>query len=198
MTKLLKSIRGYVRIRVNGFAAQRFMNLCGNRGILLWEIVKCGDDYCMNLYLKSFWTIRPIAKKTGAKVAVLERYGLPFFLPKMWKRKGYMIGMGLTFLFWIGSMFFIWDIEIYGNYRITGDMFEDFLEENQMEIFFSTLNQTAFLFSLINLLYKLFVILFKAIYTALITLKILLLSIIIPFDILTNIFIYIHNIIIQF
>jgi len=134
MRKLSKNIRGYVRIRVNGFATQRFMNLCGNRGILLWDIVKCGDDYCMNLYLKSFWTIRPIAKKTGAKVAVLERYGLPFFLPKMRKRKGYLLGMGMAVLFWICSMFFIWDIEFYGNYRITDDMLEDFLESNQIYV----------------------------------------------------------------
>ena len=134
MIKLLKDIKGYVRIRVNGFAAERFMNLCGNRGILLWEIVKCGDDYCMNMYLKSFWTIRPIAKKTGAKVAVLERYGLPFFLPKMWKRKGYLIGLSMTLIFWICSMFFIWDIEIHGNYRITEDVFEEFLETNQVYV----------------------------------------------------------------
>ena len=134
MAKLLKDMRGYVRIRVNGFAAERFINLCGNRGICLWEIIKCGDDYCMNLYLKSFWTIRPIARKTGAKVVVLERYGLPFFLPKMWKRKGYLLGGLLTLSFWIGSSFFIWDIEVYGNYRITGDMFEDFLESNQVYV----------------------------------------------------------------
>ena len=42
--------------------------------------------------------------------------------------------MGLTLLFWICSMFFIWNIEIYGNYRITVDMFEDFLETNQVYV----------------------------------------------------------------
>ena len=130
---MLKYIRGYVRVRVSGSSVERFLNLCGNHGIVLWEILKCGEDYCMNMGLNSFWTFRPIVKKTGVKVAVLERYGLPFFLSKMWKRGGFLAGFVLALCFWVISSFYIWDIELEGNYRITEDVFCDFLSAQQVE-----------------------------------------------------------------
>ncbi|MCI8788751.1 MAG: sporulation protein YqfD [Lachnospiraceae bacterium] len=134
MIRFLKYMKGYLRIRVWGFSPERFMNLCSNKGILLWDIVREGDVYCMDITLKGFWELRPIAKKTGTRVAVLERYGLPFFLPKLLKRKMFVAGLFLTIAFWICSSFFIWDIELNGNYQITEDVFQSFLKENQVKI----------------------------------------------------------------
>ena len=54
------------------------MNLCSNKDILLWDIVRDGEVYYMNITLKGFFKLRPIAKKTGIRVAVLQRYGLAF------------------------------------------------------------------------------------------------------------------------
>lgn len=134
MIELLKYIRGYLRIRVSGFSPERFMNLCSNKGILLSNIVREGDVYYMNINLKGFWALRPIVRKTGTRVVVLERYGLPFFLPKLWKRKAFVGGLMVAVAFWIWSSLFIWDIELSGNYQITGDMFTTFLKENQVVV----------------------------------------------------------------
>ncbi len=134
MVKFLKYIRGYLRIRVWGFSPERFMNLCSNKGILLWDIVREGESYYMYISLKGFWELRPIAKKTGTRVAVLNRYGLPFSLPGLMKRKVFVLGLFLAVAFWILSSFYIWDIEITGNYQITEDVFQDFLEQNQVSI----------------------------------------------------------------
>ena len=134
MIKLLKYLRGYLRIRVSGFSPERFMNLCSNKGILLWDIVREGDVYLMCINLMGFWELRPIVKKTGTRVAVLERYGLPFLLPKLLKRKVFVAGLILTIGFWILSSFYIWDIELTGNYQITEDVFESFLKDQQVRI----------------------------------------------------------------
>lgn len=134
MIRFLKYMKGYLRVRVWGFSPERFMNLCSNKGILLWDIVREGDVYYMNITLKGFWEIRPIAKKTGARVAILERYGLPFFLPRLLKRKMFVLGLGLAVVFWTVSSFFIWDINLNGNYQITDDVFQNFLKENQVRI----------------------------------------------------------------
>ena len=134
MIQLLKYIRGYLRIRVSGFSPERFMNLCSNKGILLSNIVREGDVYYMNINLKGFWALRPIVRKTGTRVVVLQRYGLPFFLPKLLKRKVFVGGLVFAVAFWLWSSLFIWDIEISGNYRITGDMFETFLQENSVTL----------------------------------------------------------------
>ena len=134
MLELLKYIRGYLRIRVSGFSPERFMNLCSNKGILLWNIVREGDVYYMNINLKGFWCLKPIVKKSGTRVAVLERYGLPFFIPRLFKRKVFVGGLMLAVAFWIWSSFYIWDIELEGNYQITGDVFQSFLEDNQVRV----------------------------------------------------------------
>lgn len=134
MIEVLRYIRGYLRIRVSGFSPERFINLCGNRGILLSNIVRQGDAYEMDINLNAFWTLRPIVRKTGTRVAVLKRYGLPFFLPKLLKRKMFAGGLVFAVAFWFWSSFFVWDIELAGNSRITEDVFLSFLKEKQVLI----------------------------------------------------------------
>lgn len=134
MVEFLKYVRGYLRIRVSGFSPERFMNLCSNKGILLWKIEREGDVYYMNIHLDGFRALRPIVRKTGTKVAVLERCGLPFFLPKLFRRKAFIGGLMLAVAFWMISSLFIWDIQTAGNYRITDDVFHTFLREQQVAV----------------------------------------------------------------
>lgn len=134
MVELLKYLRGYLRIRVSGFSPERFMNLCSNKGILLWNIVREGDAYCMFINLRGFFELRPIVRKTGTRVAVLERYGLPFFVPKLVRRKVFVAGLVLTLAFWFLSSNYIWDIQVSGNIQITDDLFKSFLKEHQVNV----------------------------------------------------------------
>lgn len=132
MLGMIKYMKGYLRIRVWGFSPERFMNLCCNRGILLWDITRKGDSYEMCIGLKSFYQLKSIVKKTGTRVAILQRYGLPFFIPFAWQRRVFFAGCLLSIAFWIGSSYFVWDIEIEGNYQITTDLLETFLEEQNV------------------------------------------------------------------
>jgi len=131
--KFLKYLKGYVRIKVWGFSPERFMNLCSNKNILLWDIVKEGDVYYMSISLKAFYQLRPIVKKTGTKVVILKRYGLPFFVPVMLSRKVFVLGLLACITFWMWSSLFIWDIELSGNYQITDDVFMSFLKESDIK-----------------------------------------------------------------
>ncbi|MCM1112855.1 MAG: sporulation protein YqfD [Muribaculum sp.] len=132
MLDVLKYIRGYLRIRVTGFSPERFMNLCSNRDILLWDIEQSGDGYVMCISLYGFYRIRAIVKKTGTRVAILERCGLPFFLSTMRKRRIFLLGLLLAVSCWYVSTWFVWDIEITGNYRVTTDQLESFLKEQNI------------------------------------------------------------------
>ena len=134
MIALLKYIKGYVRIRVWGLSPERFMNLCSNRDILLWDIVKDGDIYTMCISLRAFYQLRPIARKTGTRVVILQRVGLPFFVPVILSRKIFCLGLILCVAFWIGSSNFVWDIECNGNYQITDDVFMGFLKEQDVKV----------------------------------------------------------------
>lgn len=134
MVALLKYIRGYVRIRVWGASPERFMNLCSNREILLWDIVKDGDIYTMCISLKAFYQLKPIARKTGTRVVIIQRVGLPFFVPVILGRKVFCLGLFVSVAFWIVSSLFVWDIQCNGNYQITDDMILSFLESNFVRV----------------------------------------------------------------
>ena len=129
MTEWIKRLQGYVKIRVWGFAPQRFINLCSNKGVLLWNIEKQDDIYTMCISLKAFYQLRPIARKTKVRVVISERCGLPFLVPGMLRRKAFLAGFFLTVAFWILSSFFVWDIRVSGNLQVTEDVFFKFLEQ---------------------------------------------------------------------
>lgn len=134
MIEFFKYLKGYVCIRVTGFSPERFMNLCSNREILLWNISKEQDAYYMCLSIAGFYRLRPIVKKTGTKVAIVKRCGLPFFMSNMCKRKVFILGFLLAAFFWFWTSRYIWAIEIQGNFTITEDIMMDFLDDNQVFI----------------------------------------------------------------
>ncbi|HKM34390.1 MAG TPA: sporulation protein YqfD [Lachnospiraceae bacterium] len=134
MIGILKYIRGYVRIKIWGFAPERFLNLCSNKNILLWNIVKDHDVYYMNISLSGFRSLRSIARKTKTRVVILKRYGLPFLLPKIFSRKIFCLGLIAAVFFWFYTSFFVWEITIEGNQTITDDIFMDFLADQGIGI----------------------------------------------------------------
>lgn len=134
MIAFLKYLKGYVQIKVWGFSPERFMNLCSNKNILLWDIRKEGETYYMCISLQGFFKLRPIVKKTGTRVAILKRCGLPFFIPKVFARKIFVLGLFAAVAFWIWSSMYIWDITIEGNNAITEDMMSDFLERQNVKV----------------------------------------------------------------
>lgn len=103
MINLLKFLRGYVRIRVWGFAPERFMNLCSSRNILLWDITKEKDVYEMCISLGGFRRLKGIARKTRTRVVILKRCGLPFCCPGCLPGKSFCLAFAP--LFFLVSIF---------------------------------------------------------------------------------------------
>ncbi len=134
MINMINWLKGYVRIVVSGVTVERFMNLCGHKNILLWDVCRKDNCYEMFISLPAFKTLRPIVKKTRVKVAVLQRIGLPFFISELNKRKIFLFGCMVAVFFWFISGYFVWNIEINGNYLITTEQIQDFLEEQDISI----------------------------------------------------------------
>lgn len=134
MIAFWKFVKGYLVICVTGFSPERFMNLCSNKGILLWNIHKEQDAYYMCLSIGGFYKLRPVVKKTGTKVAIVKRCGLPFFMSKIRKRKIFLLGFVMAFIFWLFTSTYIWEIDITGNFTITEDMIGDYLNDNDIYV----------------------------------------------------------------
>lgn len=130
MIQVIRYLKGYVSIKIRGLSPERFMNLCSNHDIFLWDIENHGDYYTMKISLKSFYKLGPISRKTGTRVVITKRCGLPFLSVRMRKRKIFLAGLAGSFVFWIWMSGFIWAVEVDGNYYVSSDVFQDFLREN--------------------------------------------------------------------
>ena len=83
MQRILRFLRGYVKIRIKGYSPERFLNLCSHHQIDIWGLQPCKNSYEMYVKLKDFRKIRPIVRKTRTKVILVERFGMPFFNHKV-------------------------------------------------------------------------------------------------------------------
>lgn len=134
MLHWVQYIRGYVTIKVWGYSTERLLNLCGNHNILVWDIEDHGDYDTMNISVQGFFALKPLLKKTGTKASVLKRYGLPFFMSKMGRRKIFVAGFLCCMLFWMLTSGYIWNIRFEGNYVLTEDVLLDYLEEKDVRV----------------------------------------------------------------
>lgn len=132
MIQVIRYLKGYLAIKVYGFSPERFMNLCSHHKIFLWDVENHGNYYTMKISLQGFYRLKGITRKTGTRVVITKRYGLPFLSTRMWKRRIFMLGLLGSLVFWIWMSRFIWAVEVEGNYYVTTDVFLDFLEENDV------------------------------------------------------------------
>lgn len=78
LTRILRYIKGYVRIRITGYSPERFLNLCKYRKIPVWGLLPGRNFYDMNITIAGMKKLKPILKKTGTNLRILEKNGLPF------------------------------------------------------------------------------------------------------------------------
>ena len=110
---LLKIILGYVRIEVEGYYIERFINLCTNKKIFTWNLKrKNGVKLFPNIGINDFKKISDIAKKSKCKIKIKEKKGLPFLLHRYKKRKIFAILLLIVLILLFVSSRYVWNIEI--------------------------------------------------------------------------------------
>ncbi len=134
MNSFLLILHGYVRIRVKGYGATRFVNICKKRGFYIRNLEQNADEYELNIAVNDFKKIKEIVRKTGVKVVIVSKHGLPFFFLRLSYRKCFLFGAFLCFIWLIYMSNFIWAIEIEGNKSISDEMILDYLNEYNIGI----------------------------------------------------------------
>ncbi len=126
---ILKYLRGYLLVHLTGFAPERFLNLCGKRNILLWNLKRTEEGYLFYISVDAYKSLRPILKKTKTKIKILEKKGLPFYLFRYRKRKVFAAGVLFFWMILIWVSGYLWNIEISGNSYLSDETILFFLEE---------------------------------------------------------------------
>lgn len=125
---------GYLRISIEGYYIERFINICTNNKIIIWKLKKDSNvKVDLNVGINDFKDVIAIAKKTKCKVKINNKKGIPFLLHKYRKRKIFCFLLILITGFMIFSSNFIWNIDIEENENNFENIRED-LEENGLRI----------------------------------------------------------------
>ena len=126
-------MRGYLLVHLTGYAPERFLNMCGKRNILIWNLNAAEDGYYFNISVAAYKSLRPVLKKTKTRAWIIERHGMPFYLYRYRGRKMFAIGV----IFFIGMLFytsrFVWNIEVNGNSYLSEETILEFLAEENAD-----------------------------------------------------------------
>jgi similar to stage IV sporulation protein len=132
--KFWKYIHGYVIIDIYGFSEERFINLCANKNIFIWDIRRTSKGYRFSISTKAFFMLSPIARKTRCRVKIVKKVGLPFRFQIFKKRRFFLIGIIINILIIYSLTFFIWKVEVNGNLEYTTEEITKYLMNNDIMV----------------------------------------------------------------
>ncbi len=126
---LLRFIFGYVSFNAKGGFPERFINLCRQSRIALWDLKSENSVITAKTDASGYKRIRNAARKSGMRVKISKKHGLPFFLNRHSRRIGVLAGMMIcaTLLMLLSTR--IWRIEVIGNNRISTEEILGVFEE---------------------------------------------------------------------
>lgn len=133
--KIMQYISGYVDIIIEGYYIERFINICTNKNILLWNL-KRENSITMHasIDIKNFKELKKICKITKCKIKIKNKRGLPFVIKKYKKRKIFVGLLLILILLIIILSNFIWNIEVEGNVNIPKEDILNIAREEGLEI----------------------------------------------------------------
>ena len=104
---------GYVRIEVEGYYIEQFINMCKEQKILIWNLKKeKGIKLYLNVGIRDFKSLSGICKKTRCKVRIQKKKGIPFVLYRYKKRKIFAFFLILLLISIIVSSNYVWNIDV--------------------------------------------------------------------------------------
>ena len=125
--RFIRFLLGYVSFSASGGFSERFVNLCTHNRIPLWNMKKVGNVLYGETTVEGYKAIRRPAYRSGVKLKLESKRGLPFFLNKNSARKGIVIGFLLSMLIVFLLSTTVWSISVEGNKSLT--------EEKVLEVF---------------------------------------------------------------
>ncbi|NLK99545.1 MAG: sporulation protein YqfD [Clostridiales bacterium] len=124
---------GYLTIHISGTSPERFINLCSNRRIYIWNIVRANEFYRFNLSVRNYKKLKPIFRKTRLIPKIDKKHGLPFFLHQNRRRKGFFLGILICLILVYIMSLYIWDISIIGGSKYTPEALIKFLSTHDIK-----------------------------------------------------------------
>ncbi len=119
--KLFRFLFGYITFSAKGGFPERFLNLCRINKINLWNLKSENSVIYACVDCPGYKKIRSVARKSGMKVRIKTKHGLPFFLNRHSHRAGIIAGLVLCIAVISILSTRIWSIDVTGNVRVPAE-----------------------------------------------------------------------------
>lgn len=132
---LFSYIIGYLVIEIEGYYIERFINICKNKKIAIWNL-KRKDEIKLSFRarIQDFREIIKIAKKTKCKLKIKSKKGIPFIFQKYKKRKVFIFLLIIFISLIILSSNFVWNVEIQVEDNQVIENIEEDLKNSGLEV----------------------------------------------------------------
>lgn len=127
--RLFHFLTGYVVFIASGGFPERFVNLCADMEIPVWDVLPRNGALCGKTKIETYLRLRTAARRAGMRLRISEKCGVPFFLRRNRRRIGAPIGAAVFLLLLLLLSSRLWMIEIEGCDRLTDDAVRAALRE---------------------------------------------------------------------
>jgi similar to stage IV sporulation protein len=118
-TTIFNRLRGFVRIELRGRNLEKLLNALITGRFVVWDIRRSHDEAVeLHILIRDFFKLRPLLRETGSKLRVRGRYGVPFVLDKLGRRKMFIAGIVCFFAAIYLLSMLVWRIDVEGNEKI--------------------------------------------------------------------------------
>lgn len=117
LEKLFHLLFGFARFRVIGDGA-RFFTACAKTRIGLWGYRRESGQAMACVRAREYRRLRRVCRRTGVRLRVVEKRGLPFWVQRLSRRKGLLAGAICGAALYIFLSGFTWGVTVSGTQRL--------------------------------------------------------------------------------
>lgn len=121
LVKLTNFLLGYVVFCARGGLSERFINLCSNNSVFIWDVRRKGDCVYGCVEAADYRALRAFAKKTGMTLRAEKKIGLPFLIFHNKHRLALPVAAVIFAAVFFMMSKFIWTVEVVGNENIPSE-----------------------------------------------------------------------------
>ncbi len=134
LLEFVRWLKGFVRFKIIAKSPERFINIIIKNRISIWNTTR--DDGAMHacMYVKDYKNVRAFAKKSKARLSIVSRHGLPFYIKKYKNRVGILIGIFVFIAVVYVMSCFVWTIDVTGLETISYSHLMNTLEDNGLYV----------------------------------------------------------------
>ena len=133
--KIWNYLKGYVIIRIKGLTLERLLNLALSKDIYLRNVNRINSTTIeATVSLEGLDVLEEIINKSGCRVDISKRVGLPYITDRLKRRKMFVLGIVVSVCLILVLANIVWEIEITGAEQTPTDEIIELLNENQIKV----------------------------------------------------------------